>query len=74
MSQVSGKRIPGAAGDVVLEDAPGRYVMTRFDARRKMSWEIYSQISEKFDHFEPGDELGQLEGMRADIADASARP
>jgi polyhydroxyalkanoate synthase len=25
----SGKRVPGAAGDVVLEDAPGRYVMTR---------------------------------------------
>ena len=25
-----------------------RYVITRFDARRKMSWDIYRQISEKF--------------------------
>lgn len=25
----SGKRVPGAAGDAVIEDAPGRYVMTR---------------------------------------------
>ena len=25
----SGKRIPGAKGDTVIEDAPGRYVMTR---------------------------------------------
>ena len=25
----AGKRIPGAKGDRVIEDAPGRYVMTR---------------------------------------------
>ena len=24
-----GKRVPGGAGDTVIEDAPGRYVMTR---------------------------------------------
>ena len=31
---------------------PRRYVMTRFDSRRNMSWEIYKSIQERF-----GDEL-----------------
>ncbi|QDM41517.1 class I poly(R)-hydroxyalkanoic acid synthase [Altererythrobacter sp. TH136] len=29
MVPAEGKRVPGAAGDTVVEDAPGRYVMTR---------------------------------------------
>ncbi len=37
---------------VLRKRLPRRYVMTRFDGRRKMSWEIYNSITERF-----GDEL-----------------
>jgi chromosome partitioning protein len=37
---------------VLRKRLPRRYVMTRFDGRRKMSWDIYNNITERF-----GDEL-----------------
>ncbi len=37
---------------VLRKRLPRRYVMTRFDGRRKMSWDIYNSITERF-----GDEL-----------------
>lgn len=33
---------------VLRKRLPRRYVMTRFDGRRKMSWEIYNSITERF--------------------------
>jgi len=33
---------------VLKKRLPRRYVMTRFDGRRKMSWDIYNDITERF--------------------------
>jgi chromosome partitioning protein len=33
---------------VLRKRLPRRYVMTRFDGRRKMSWDIYNSITERF--------------------------
>lgn len=33
---------------VLRKRMPRRYVMTRFDGRRKMSWDIYNSITERF--------------------------
>ncbi|MCW5623868.1 MAG: ParA family protein [Burkholderiales bacterium] len=41
-----------ALEQVLKKRLPRKYVMTRFDGRRKMSWQIYESIAEKF-----GDEL-----------------
>lgn len=41
-----------ALEQVLRKRLPRRYVMTRFDGRRKMSWDIYNSITERF-----GDEL-----------------
>jgi len=37
-----------ALEQVLRKRLPRRYVMTRFDGRRKMSWEIYNSIAEHF--------------------------
>jgi chromosome partitioning protein len=41
-----------ALEQVLRKRLPRRYVMTRFDGRRKMSWDIFNNITERF-----GDEL-----------------
>jgi chromosome partitioning protein len=37
-----------ALEQVLRKRLPRRYVMTRFDGRRKMSWDIYNSITERF--------------------------